>query len=219
VNVRLNLRLMLGVVVAVLLVVLAVRVLPFISLAELETNQRELSTYGVAHPFGMAAIFVALYVGFAALPLPGAEVLTIAAGALFGLVEGTALVSFASSIGATLAFLMSRLWLRKMVQRRFSERADKLSRGIEEEGAFYLFALRLIPIVPFFLINLLMGRTRFASRDVLLGQPDRHAASDRCVCECRPAAWPCSVVVRNREPTGAALICRSWDVTWERAIW
>ena len=157
---RLTLRWTLGVAIAVLLVVLAVRVLPFISLARLETHQRELSTYGAAHPIGMAAIFVALYVGFAALPLPGAEVLTIAAGALFGLVEGIALVSFASSIGAALAFLMSRLLLRTIVERRFSERVGMLSRGIEQEGAFYLFALRLIPIIPFFLINLLMGLTR-----------------------------------------------------------
>ena len=145
---------------ALLLTVLVVRVLPFLSLASLDANQHELSTFGAGHPVGTAAIFVALYIVFAALPLPGAEVLTIAAGALFGLVEGTALVSFASSIGATLAFLISRLWLRNMVERRFSTRASTLSRGIEQEGAFYLFALRLIPIIPFFLINLLMGLTR-----------------------------------------------------------
>jgi len=86
VNVRVNWRLMLAVVAAVLLVALAVRVVPFLSLATLETNQRELSTYGAAHPVGMASIFGVPHVGFAALPLPGEEVLTIAAGALFALV-------------------------------------------------------------------------------------------------------------------------------------
>ena len=158
-NVRLIVRLVLGLLVAGLLAVLAVRVLPFLSLASLGMHQRELSTYGAAHPLGLAAIFVALYVGFAALPLPGAEILTIAAGALFGLVEGTVLVSFASSIGATLAFLLSRWWLRDMVRRRFAAKMTVLSRGIEREGAFYLFAMRLIPMIPFFLVNLLMGLT------------------------------------------------------------
>jgi uncharacterized membrane protein YdjX (TVP38/TMEM64 family) len=158
-NMRLILRLVLGLVVAGLLAVLAVRILPYLSLASLGMHQRALSTYGAAHPHGLAAMFVVLYVGFAALPLPGAEILTIAAGALFGLVEGTVLVSFASSLGATLAFLLSRWVLRDMVKRRFATKMTVLSRGIETEGAFYLVALRLIPMVPFFLVNLLMGLT------------------------------------------------------------
>lgn len=152
-------RWLLALLVAGLLAMLVVRVLPILSLDTLDMHQHELSIYGAAHPVRMAAIFLALYVSFAALPLPGAEVLTIAAGALFGLVEGTVLVSFASSIGATLAFLLSRLWLRDMVRRRFAARVSMLSRGIEQEGAFYLFALRLIPLIPFFLVNLLMGLT------------------------------------------------------------
>jgi uncharacterized membrane protein YdjX (TVP38/TMEM64 family) len=158
-NVRLIVRLVLGLVVAGLLTFLVVEVLPYLSLASLSMHQREVSTYGAAHPVRIAAIFVALYVMFAALPLPGAGILTIAAGALFGLVEGTVLVSFASSIGATLAFLLGRWWFRDMVRRRFAARANMLSRGIEKEGAFYLFALRLIPMIPFFLVNLLMGLT------------------------------------------------------------
>jgi uncharacterized membrane protein YdjX (TVP38/TMEM64 family) len=158
-NARLIVRLVLGLLVAGLLTFLVVGVLPYLSLASLGMHQRELSTYGAAHPVGIAAIFVALYLGFAALPLPGAGILTIAAGALFGLVEGTVLVSFASSIGATLAFLLSRWWLRDVVRRRFAARVNVLSRGIEKEGAFYLFALRLIPIIPFFLVNLLTGLT------------------------------------------------------------
>jgi uncharacterized membrane protein YdjX (TVP38/TMEM64 family) len=150
---------LLGLVVAGLLAAFAMCVLPFLSLASLDAHQRELIAYGGAHPVGTAALFVALYVCFAALPLPGAEVLTIVAGALFGLVEGTVLVSFASSIGATLAFLLSRWWLRDMMRRRFADKMSVLSRGLEEEGAFYLFALRLIPIMPFFLVNMLMGLT------------------------------------------------------------
>jgi len=153
------LRIGLGLALLGLLVFVLVRVVPILSLASVSTHQRELAAYGTAHPVGIAAIFVALYVAFATLPLPGAEILTIAAGALFGLVEGTVLVSFASSIGATLAFLLSRWWLRDMVRRRFAARIVRLSAGIEKEGAFYLFALRLIPVVPFFLVNLLMGLT------------------------------------------------------------
>lgn len=150
---------LLGLIVAGLLAALAMRVLPFLSLASLDAHQRELATYGGAHPIGAAALFVALYLGFSALPLPGAEILTIVAGALFGLVEGTVLVSFASSVGATLSFLLSRWWLRDTVQRRFAGKMNMLSRGIEKEGAFYLFALRLIPVMPFFLVNMLMGLT------------------------------------------------------------
>lgn len=152
-------RWVLGLMMAGLLAVFVLWVLPFLSLASLGLYQRELLTYGATYPVELAAIFVALYVVFTALPLPGAGLLTIAAGALFGLVEGTVLVSFASSIGATLAFLLSRLCLRDLVRRRFEARMSILSRGIEKEGAFYLFALRLIPIVPFFLVNLLMGLT------------------------------------------------------------
>jgi pyruvate/2-oxoglutarate dehydrogenase complex dihydrolipoamide dehydrogenase (E3) component/uncharacterized membrane protein YdjX (TVP38/TMEM64 family) len=94
-----------------------------------------------------------------ALSLPGAAVMTVAAGALFGLLQGTLLVSFASTIGATLAFLVSRYLLRDAVQQRFGSRLAAINRGIERDGAFYLFTLRLVPAFPFFLINLLMGLT------------------------------------------------------------
>ncbi len=104
-------------------------------------------------------LFFVLYIAVAALSLPGAAVLTLAAGALFGLVWGVVLVSFASSIGATLAFLVARFILRDSVQKRFGDRLQAINKGIEQEGAFYLFTLRLVPIFPFFLINLLMGLT------------------------------------------------------------
>ena len=105
-------------------------------------------------------IFSAIYIVATALSIPGASILTLAAGALFGLVAGTVIVSFASSIGATLAFLASRFILRDSVQAKFGHRLSALNDGIEKEGAFYLFTLRLVPIFPFFLINLLMGLTK-----------------------------------------------------------
>lgn len=156
---RLAVRLSVGLLVVLLAVVFAVWVLPFVSLASLDAHRRDLLDYRTAHPVLMAAIFVVCFVCFAALALPGAEVLAIAAGALFGLTEGTVLVSFASSTGATLAFCLSRLLLRDIVRRRFATLWGTVSRGVEKEGAFYLFALRLIPVIPFFLVDLLMGLT------------------------------------------------------------
>ena len=110
-------------------------------------------------PLLTAGSFFLLYVIVAALSLPGAAVMTLAAGALFGLLQGLILVSFASSIGATLAFLVSRYLLHDTVQSRFGNRLASINSGIERDGAFYLFTLRLVPAFPFFLINLLMGLT------------------------------------------------------------
>ena len=104
--------------------------------------------------------FLLLYVLVTALSLPGAAIMTLAAGALFGLGWGLLIVSFASSIGATLAFLVSRYLLQATVQSKFGDRLNAINQGIEKEGAFYLFTLRLVPVFPFFLINLLMGLTR-----------------------------------------------------------
>ncbi|WP_105901991.1 FAD-dependent oxidoreductase [Vibrio gangliei] len=111
-------------------------------------------------PILMASIFFCLYIVITALSLPGAAILTLAAGALFGLTYGVILVSFASSIGATLAFLVARYILRDSVENRFSERLKQINHGIKNEGAFYLFTLRLVPLFPFFLINLVMGLTK-----------------------------------------------------------
>ena len=100
-----------------------------------------------------------MYIPVVALNLPGAAVLGLAAGALFGALVGTVLISFASSIGATLACALSRYLLRDWVQRRFGDKLKRVNAGIQEEGAFYLFSLRLIPVIPFFIINLVMGLT------------------------------------------------------------
>ena len=110
-------------------------------------------------PVLVMGVFLVSYVLVTALSLPGAAIMTLAAGALFGLGVGTLLVSFASSIGATLAFLVSRYLLQETVQKRFGDRLKAFNEGIEKDGAFYLFTLRLVPVFPFFLINLLMGLT------------------------------------------------------------
>jgi len=106
------------------------------------------------------AIFFLIYVGVTAASLPGAAIMTLAAGALFGLVTGTILVSFASTIGATLAFLSSRYVLRDTVEAKFGDRLKTINQGLERDGAFYLFTIRMIPLIPFFVVNLVMGLTR-----------------------------------------------------------
>lgn len=121
----------------------------------LDTFQSEIE----ANPVLSIGVFFAVYVAVTALSLPGAAILTLAAGALFGLLQGLIIVSFASSIGATLAFLVSRFILRDTVRNKFKEKLKKIDEGVEKQGAFYLFTLRLVPVFPFFLINLLMGLT------------------------------------------------------------
>ncbi|MGI9251633.1 MAG: FAD-dependent oxidoreductase [Pseudohongiellaceae bacterium] len=106
-----------------------------------------------------AALYFALYVVITALSIPGALVITLIGGAIFGLLWGTLLVSFASCIGATLAFLVSRLLLRDWVQRKFGNYLAPVNRGIKKDGIFYLFSIRMVPLFPFFVINLLMGLT------------------------------------------------------------
>jgi dihydrolipoamide dehydrogenase len=114
-------------------------------------------------PLTAGLLFFAVYVAVTALSLPGAALMTLAAGAVFGLSGGVILVSFASTIGATLAMLVSRFVFRGMVQTRFAAQLDTVNEGMEREGAFYLFTLRLVPVVPFFVINLVMGVTRISA--------------------------------------------------------
>jgi uncharacterized membrane protein YdjX (TVP38/TMEM64 family) len=109
-------------------------------------------------------LFFLLYTAVTALSLPAATVLTLAAGALFGRWLGTGVVSLASTLGATLAFLASRYLFRDWVQRRFGARLETINRGVEQDGAFYLFTIRLVPLFPFFLVNLGMGLTRMRLR-------------------------------------------------------
>ena len=129
----------------------------FFTLDNIQTHLAEFERWRDSSPVLASLLFFALYVVVTALSLPGAVIMTLAAGALFGLAWGVVLVSFASTIGATLAFLVARYLLRDSVQTRFGDRLATLNRGIERDGAFYLFTLRLVPVFPFFLINILMG--------------------------------------------------------------
>lgn len=131
----------------------------YLSLSRLQAHQEQASAWVQAH-FGQAALlFTLLYVVTTALSLPGASLLTLGGSALFGVGWGLLLVSFASSLGATLAFLSARFLLRDWVSRRFGEKLATFEAGMAKDGAFYLLSLRLIPLFPFFLINLLMGLT------------------------------------------------------------
>jgi uncharacterized membrane protein YdjX (TVP38/TMEM64 family) len=131
----------------------------YLSLDALKSRQDALQAYARAYPLHSAAVFFAIYTLATALSFPGATILTLGAGAIFGLWWGMLIVSFASSIGATLAFLAARFILRDPIQRRFGDKLKAFNEGIARDGAFYLFTLRLVPLFPFFLINLLMGLT------------------------------------------------------------
>lgn len=131
----------------------------YLSLDYLKQQHQTITQYYADNTVLTIVIFFLAYVLVTALSLPGAVILTLAAGAIFGFWIGVVLVSFASTAGATLAFLFSRFVFRDPVQNRFGSQLGAINRGVEEEGAFYLFTLRLIPAVPFFVVNLLMGLT------------------------------------------------------------
>jgi len=131
----------------------------FLTLEALKAQQAAIEAYRSAHPALAVAIYALIYVAVTGLSLPGAAILTLAGGAVFGLLWGTVIVSFASSIGATLAFLAARFLFRDAVKTRFGERLKTIDAGVDRDGAFYLFTLRLVPLFPFFVINLAMGLT------------------------------------------------------------
>lgn len=156
-----------AIVVAVTCLVLAFFALDldhYLSLAGLKASLGQFEAWRAASPVFVGLSFFALYVLVAALSLPGAVVMTLAAGALFGLWWGVLIVSFASSVGATLAFTTSRYLLRDAIQKRFGNRLQAINEGMAKDGAFYLFTLRLVPLFPFFIVNLLMGLTTIPIR-------------------------------------------------------
>lgn len=160
---RKRLWLGLGVLAAVALF-FALDLQRFLSLAAVQGSLGSLREAYAEHGALMVGGYFLCYVLMAALSLPGATVMGLAGGAVFGFWVGTLAVSFASTIGATLAFLMSRYLLRDAVQRRFGDRLAAVNEGVAREGAWYLFTLRLIPVFPFFVINLVMGLTPMPAR-------------------------------------------------------
>jgi pyruvate/2-oxoglutarate dehydrogenase complex dihydrolipoamide dehydrogenase (E3) component/uncharacterized membrane protein YdjX (TVP38/TMEM64 family) len=136
----------------------------FLNLDYFKSQQATVEAWRAAQPITAALVFFVAYVAVTGLSLPGAAVMTLVGGAVFGLLWGLLLVSFASSLGATLAFLASRFLLRDWVQQHFGDRLRAINSGVEKEGGFYLFTLRLVPAFPFFVINLLMGLTPIKTR-------------------------------------------------------
>lgn len=152
------------VVVVMLVVVVAVAWQVFdlgryLSFYYIQSQQAEWQALLERHPLWVGVAFFAIYVLVTGLSIPGAAVMTLLAGSLFGVVLGTVLVSFASTLGATLAFLIARFIGRDFVQQRFGDQLQTINRGVEIEGGFYLFTLRLAPVFPFFLVNILMALT------------------------------------------------------------
>jgi uncharacterized membrane protein YdjX (TVP38/TMEM64 family) len=150
------------IVVAIIALVILFKVLglgQYLTLDYLKASQDKFVQLYASHRLTVIATYMAVYIVVTALSLPGAAVMTLAGGAMFGFWIGFIVVSFASTIGATLACFVARFLLRDWVQNKFGERLSTINTGIEKEGAFYLFSLRLVPIFPFFIINLVMGLT------------------------------------------------------------
>lgn len=131
----------------------------YANLEFVKRQQSAVAAYYDANPVLLLGGFFAAYVAVTGLSLPGAALMTLLAGAIFGVVVGTILVSFASSLGATLAFLVARFVLGDSLQKKYGDKLQKINDGVKREGKFYLFTMRLIPAFPFFLINILMGLT------------------------------------------------------------
>ena len=132
----------------------------YLTLSYLKESQARFQEMYANNRLAVISAYMGIYIAVTALSLPGAAVLTLAGGGLFGLGVGTIVVSFASTIGASLACLVSRFLLQGWVQGKFGDKLETINQGIDREGAFYLFTLRLIPVFPFFVINLVMGLTK-----------------------------------------------------------
>lgn len=141
----------------------------FLTLAALKANRQTLLDYYAVHTLAMVAGFMALYIVQTALSLPGAAILSLAAGAIFGVFMGTVYAIIAATIGATLAFLVARYVFRDAVLNRFGSKLEGMNRELDERGFNYLLFLRLVPLFPFFLINLAAGLTRLPLRTFFIG--------------------------------------------------
>ena len=141
----------------------------YLTLASLKSNRDALVGFRESHQVAMVAIFIVAYIAQTALSLPGAAILSLAAGAIFGAVMGTVYVNIGATIGATLAFLVARYLFHDMIQNKFGPRLEKINRELETRGFNYLLFLRLVPLFPFFLINLGAGLTRVPLRTFFFG--------------------------------------------------
>ena len=152
-----------AIVAAIIAVIAAFKFLglgQYLTLDYLKQSQSRFADLYNAKPLFVISSYMLIYILVTALSLPGAVIMTLAGGALFGLLTGTIVISFASTIGATIACFVSRFLLRDWVQKKFGDRLEPINNGIEREGGFYLFTMRLVPAFPFFLINLAMGITK-----------------------------------------------------------
>lgn len=154
-----NKKLIFGLILLLTIIVLAASFSQYLTLENAKAQQEALNAYIEKNFLFAATIYFLIYVLITAFSIPGAAVVTLLGAALFGFWTSLVLVSFASTIGATLAFLSSRYLLRDWVQTKFENKLSAINNGVEKDGAFYLLSLRLIPVFPFFLINLLMGLT------------------------------------------------------------
>ena len=141
----------------------------YLSLESLKANRNALLQFYAAHKLAMVVGFIGVYVVQTALSLPGAAILSLAAGAVFGNIRGTIFVNIGATLGATIAFLLVRYLLRDLIQKRFGSRLEGINTELEEAGFNYLLFLRLVPIFPFFLINLGAGMTRIPLRTFFWG--------------------------------------------------
>ncbi|TCS44018.1 TVP38/TMEM64 family protein [Reinekea marinisedimentorum] len=132
----------------------------YLTLEQLKHQQAALQEYRAENPILLALAYALIYIVVTALSLPGAALLTLTGGAVFGVFLGTILANLSATIGATLAFLIARYVLGDWVQKKFADKIEPVNKGIEQDGAFYLFTLRLVPVVPFFVINVVMGLTK-----------------------------------------------------------
>jgi uncharacterized membrane protein YdjX (TVP38/TMEM64 family) len=156
--------LVLGVFAALIVAFFGFGLHHYFTLENLRQSRAAIDAYRDAHPMLASVAFFLTYIAVTGLSLPGAGILTLAAGAIFGLLWGLVIVSFASSIGATIAFLTSRFLLHDAIQKRFGEKLKAINAGVRRDGAFYVITLRLIPVFPFFIINLVMGLTPIPTR-------------------------------------------------------
>jgi uncharacterized membrane protein YdjX (TVP38/TMEM64 family) len=153
----------LGILIVIICLIVLFKILhldQYLTLSYIKASQERFALLYSQHQAMVIAGYMLIYILVTSLSLPGAAVMTLAGGALFGLLTGTVVVSFASTIGATLACFVSRFVLRDWVQGKFGDKASKVNEGIKKEGSFYLFTLRLIPVFPFWMINLVMGVTK-----------------------------------------------------------